>query len=614
MGRTLVTRTVAALVLLLGGQRPLHADIGDPIGGDFQVNAYSSGAQGQPVVAPDSGGGFVVVWHSDGSPTDHDSFSIQARRFDSTATPLADEFQVNTYTTSPQREPAVAPDGSGGFFVVWQSGGSTGTDDDFTSIQARRFEASGAPLGGEFQVNTYTTASQVSPGIARDGSGGFVVAWSSGGGSGTDTDQDSIQAQRFDGGGAPVGGEFQVNTYTSGSQYDVAVAPDGGGGFVVVWASVGGAGTDANFASIQAQRFDGSGPVAGQFQVNSYTTGVQRYPAVTPLQGGGFVVAWQSDSSSGSDRSDLSVQAQRFNASGTPSGGQFQVNTYTTAAQFVPAIGQDGGGGFVVVWTSEGSAATDQSTTSAQGRRFNASGTPSGGEFQVNSYTPSEQDAYAIAPDGSGGFVVLWDSLGGSGTDDNARSVQVRRFVGPNTPTTTSIPGSGTTSTTLPSAAESLTGKKLALTQEPGHAKRSKIALRSKDRRVSLGQGNQSADDPVVHGGQLTIASAAGGFSKTHVLAGGWKYVGKAGRNKGYKWKSKSSPIRKIVIKRHKAVKVTGRGDTLGFDLNDNPNPVRVTLGIGAHVYCLEFGGRQQKFKPDKRWGAKKAPAPSVCP
>jgi hypothetical protein len=403
-----------------------------------------------------------------------------------------------------------------------------------------------------------------------------------------------------------------VNAYTTCSQYVVALAPDGNGGYVVVWTSEGGPGTDTNFTSVQAQRFDGSGPVGGQFQVNSYTTGLQRYPAVTPLDGGGFVVAWQSDSSSGSDRSDLSVQAQRFNASGNPVGGQFQVNTFTTGAQAVPAVGQDGGNGFVVVWTSEGGAGTDQSTTSAQGRRFNAAGEPSGGEFQVNAYTPSEQNAYAVARDGFGGFVVLWDSLGSLGTDNNARSVQVRRFVGPNTPTTT-IPG-GTTSTTLSSQFESLTGKKLTLSAEPNRAKRSKVALRSKDRRVSLGQGNQSGDDPVVHGGELTISSAAGGFTKTHVLAGGWRYVGKAGRNKGYKWKSKSSPIRKIVIKRHKAVKVSGRGETLGFDLNDNPNPVRVTLRTGAHLYCLEFGGRQLKFKPDRRWAAKRSPAPTTCP
>ena len=61
-------------------------------------------------------------------------------------------------------------------------------------------------------------------------------------------------------------------------------------------------------------------------------------------------------------------------------------------------------------------------------------------------------------------------------------------------------------------------------------------------------------------------------------------------------------------------MKVSGRGDTLGFDLNDNPNPVRVTLRTGTHLYCLEFGGRQLKFKPDRRWAAKKSPAPTACP
>jgi hypothetical protein len=33
----------------------------------------------------------------------------------------------------------------------------------------------------------------------------------------------------------PVGGEFQVNTYTPGHQYEPAVATDGAGNFVVVW-------------------------------------------------------------------------------------------------------------------------------------------------------------------------------------------------------------------------------------------------------------------------------------------------------------------------------------------------------------------------------------------
>ena len=52
-------------------------------------------------------------------------------------------------------------------------------------------------LGNEFQINTYTTGNQGGPTIGSDGSGAFVVAWSSYGSSGTDDYWHSVQAQRY---------------------------------------------------------------------------------------------------------------------------------------------------------------------------------------------------------------------------------------------------------------------------------------------------------------------------------------------------------------------------------------------------------------------------------
>jgi hypothetical protein len=172
--------------------------------------------------------------------------------------PLGPEFQVNTYTTSRQGDPAVSPDGTGGFVVVWQSTGSSGTDTDGSSIQGQRYDSTGTPVGGEFQVNTYTTEVQDHPAVSPDGTGGFVVMWQSIGSSGTDRDGVGIQGQLFDSSGTPVGGEFQVNTYTTNSQRSPAVSPDGAGGFVVVWDSVGSSGTDTSEISIQGQRYEGS--------------------------------------------------------------------------------------------------------------------------------------------------------------------------------------------------------------------------------------------------------------------------------------------------------------------------------------------------------------------
>jgi hypothetical protein len=90
------------------------------------------------------------------------------------------------------------------------------------------------PLGPEFRVNTYTTGLQWFPSVAADTSGNFVVVWSS---DGQDGSSWGVFAQRYASSGFPVGPEFRVNTYTTspqGGSFDIAVASDPSGNFVVV--------------------------------------------------------------------------------------------------------------------------------------------------------------------------------------------------------------------------------------------------------------------------------------------------------------------------------------------------------------------------------------------
>ncbi len=169
----------------------------------------------------------------------------------------------------------------------------------------------------------------------------------------------------------PVGGEFQVNTYTTNSQSLPAVAVDADGDFVVVWSSYGSGGSDASSSSVQGQRYDSTGAAAGvEFQVNTYTTHRQRQPGVAADAGGDFVVVWESYGSGGSDGSETSVQGQRYDSTGTAIGDEFQVNTYTTNGQGLAAVSAAAGGGFVAVWASLGSSGSDSSSNSVQGQRF----------------------------------------------------------------------------------------------------------------------------------------------------------------------------------------------------------------------------------------------------
>ncbi len=348
-----------------------------------------------------------------------------------TPEPVGEEFQVNTYTTGSQAHSAVAVDAGADFVVVWTSYGSSGSDSSGGSIQGQRYDSTGAAIAGEFQVNTYTTSRQLRPAVAAGVDGDFVVVWTSYGSSGSDSQDSSVQGQRYDSTGAAIGGEFQVNTTTSNRQETPVVAADAGGNFIVVWESQGSSGSDSLSWSVQGQRYDPTlAPIGGEFQVNTYTSRHQDIPSVSATADGDFVVVWESYGSSGSDSSSWSVQGQRFDSAGTAVGDQFQVNTYTTSSQELPVVAAVAGD-FVVGWASFGANGADPSSSSVQGRRPDAAGAAVGDEFLVNTYTTNGQGAPAVAADGGGHFVAVWQSNGSSGSDSDPRSVQGQRFVNP---------------------------------------------------------------------------------------------------------------------------------------------------------------------------------------
>jgi hypothetical protein len=273
---------------------------GSPLGAEFRVNSYTTDHEAYPAVASDANGNFVVVWSSYGGQ-DGSGTGVFGRRFDSGGNPLGSDFPINSYTTANQSSPHVATDAGGNFVVVWKSYGQDGSLD---GIFGQRFDASGARQGGEFQVNSYTTYHQQGPTVASDEAGNFAVVWIS-------ADQDGsgpgVFGRRFSASGVPQGSEFRVNSYTTSFQFGAAVASSTNGDFVVVWNSFGQDGSDDG---VFARRFDsGSSPLGTEFRINSYTTGSQRLPTVASNAFGDFVVAWDS---LGQDGSGYGVFGQRF--------------------------------------------------------------------------------------------------------------------------------------------------------------------------------------------------------------------------------------------------------------------------------------------------------------
>ena len=202
--------------------RLIGAD-GVPVGDQFQVNASMDGIYQQwASVAGLADGGFLAVWAGT---------QIEARRFAANGTPLTGDFQVNTFeslTVWDQTDVAVHQDGR--VLVVWRSG----EPPDQEVIRGRMYSSSLTALGSDFRINTYVTGAQSDPQVAGYGAAGFFVVWESLGSSGPDAVPNSIEGRIVTGANAFAGPQFLVNQFTDNSQEDPGIGGSDGQ-VAVVW-------------------------------------------------------------------------------------------------------------------------------------------------------------------------------------------------------------------------------------------------------------------------------------------------------------------------------------------------------------------------------------------
>ncbi len=411
---------------------PGTPDSGDKSIADIQVNTITTGVETIPKVASNANGDFVVVWVSKDLDTLGD---IMAQRYDRIGRTLGAQFQVSSYqdtiptTVSAQTMPDVAMDAYGNFVVVWAGEG----DGDSGGVFGRVFDTSGVATGDDFRINQYVPNSQDRPTVAMDFGGNFVVTWTS---SGQDSDQNGVFARRFNASGIPLGNEFQVNTTSNYSQQSTDIGMDSNGDFTVVWQSDQ---QDGTSWGIYGQRYNAAGQrQGGEFQVNGYTTDKQNDPQIAMDADGDFIVVWTSF---GQDGNGYGVYARRYNAAGAAlESSEFRVNKTTTNWQYQPAVSADKNGNFVVLWTSFGYDDPFNKSYGIYGHMYSPSGgtysDPTTGEvmdeFRVNVTTPGPQVEPAVAMDADGDFISAWvgPSQGaptGSTTEIYARISAVNR-------------------------------------------------------------------------------------------------------------------------------------------------------------------------------------------
>ncbi|MBI2236024.1 MAG: tandem-95 repeat protein [Magnetospirillum sp.] len=311
-------------------------------------------------------------------------------------TPAGNATAANTYWISNQTLAEVAPLTGGGYVVTWTSDGQ---DTDQAGVYAQRYNASGGTQGDEFRVNTHINDGQFGATVTGLADGGFVVVWHS---ALQDSSDFGVYGQRYNANGTVHGEEFLVNTTTTGWQAwpSITALPDGG--FMAVWDVIVG-----GYHQVYGQRFNafGAKAVEGEFQIAGNQNATDLNPVVCALANGDVVVLWQSANNGAGE-----VFGRRYDSAGVAQGDAFQVNTYDTDGQWQPKVAALAGGGFVVVWHSNGK---DGDNYGVSAQLYDASGVAQGTEFVVNTTTTGWQAWPSVSALPDGGFVAVWDAVAG---------------------------------------------------------------------------------------------------------------------------------------------------------------------------------------------------------
>jgi hypothetical protein len=282
--------------------------------------------------------------------------------------------------------------------------------------------------------------------MARAPNGDLFVVWNQQT-EGGNYSNSNITGRRFTASGTPLGPAFQVNTTTLETQNIPSIAADPSGNMIVVWYYL------ADDFRIDAQRYDPSGnPVGGEITLATGWAAWNFNGAGAPTR---LQVAFTPTGGFMVVGSTGFPVARRFDANGTPLGPTFELSASVTNAP-VSGLAIDSDGSFVVIWESD----SFPTVPFLRGRRFSRSGQPLGIEFQVSSQTGS---AASVGGNGAGEFVVAW--LNGAVP---SATIRMQRFVSP--PLPPSVPALG------PIGLIVLAGTLAAIARKPSLAAKAKNA------------------------------------------------------------------------------------------------------------------------------------------
>ncbi|MCU0640427.1 MAG: hypothetical protein MUF59_11265 [Candidatus Krumholzibacteria bacterium] len=332
-----------------------------------------------PRIISDGAGGSIIVWQDWRSW----NYDIYVQRMGPYGDPLwtVDGVAV-CVADGDQAMPYIVSDGAGGAIIVW-------VDVDALSVRAQRLGPGGSYLWGQYGVLVCSGAgSETFPRCVSDGKGGAIIAWQDLR-DGTDND---IYAQRIDANGNV---KWLANgvALTDGYGIRPELIPDGDGGAIITWMSLG----------VYAQRVDSLGNKEWTSDgVTIRTEGGGDSPRLISDGAGGAIITWMS-----SPNDHDGIFAQRVGPTGVAlwaaDGVGLCVNSQTASN---PEITSDGAGGAIVVWKDRRGGLS----WNLYARRVSSGGTPSWTDEGVAICTADEAQFDArLVSDGAGGAIIVWN-------------------------------------------------------------------------------------------------------------------------------------------------------------------------------------------------------------
>ena len=314
----------------------IYSPDGIPVTERFFLNTQSRDFDQQKVkISALDTGGFVATWLTATRDDSDSDYAIAAQIFTADGAPVGDEIRVNTTLTGDQLLPDVVGLSGGQFMITWD--GNNGVDPD--GIAAQVFDATGAKVGGELDINTNGLGAQVDSRIAQLSDGNAVVVWQTG---------DNVAFRRYDSSGNPLDATEQVATNADGIQESPTVVAFQNG-FAIAW---NGAGVD-DMNGVYLQRFANDGTAIGSpTLLNQTTAGAQEFVdlvATDSLIG----ATWTGNGTTGTI-DDTGVWFRAFSQSGAPVSDETLINTTTIGDQTGGAlVGGRSNDEFFFVWQSD---------------------------------------------------------------------------------------------------------------------------------------------------------------------------------------------------------------------------------------------------------------------